>query len=162
MAKLYANSIILTIIEKTNIPIVIKLKVDAAFSIIFSTEDFTNSMPSIMIINDIIIAARYSARACPKGCFLSAGLSAILKLTKLTAEDAVSEILFKPSLATEILLKIKPTTSFKTPIRQFAIIPTKLAIAPIKLRSLASVCFSSGCFFMIFFAIKTDITNPPL
>lgn len=62
-------------------------------------------MPTIIMKKDIIIAARYSARACPKGCFLSAGLSAILKLIILTAEEAVSEMLFKPSLATEMLEK---------------------------------------------------------
>ena len=56
-----------------------------------------SSKPTRSIRKDTIIEETYSIRAWPKGCSLSAGFAAILKLTKEIMEDPASDKLLRAS-----------------------------------------------------------------
>ena len=66
---------------------------------------------------------RYSARPCPKGCFLSAGLPASFVPTMVITEESASLRLFTESRIIAIELVIIPTKALKADKKMLAAIP---------------------------------------
>ena len=80
------------------------------------------------MITAITRAVRYSARPCPKGCFLSAGLLASFVPTIVITEDSTSLRLFTESIMIAIEFVIKPTTTLNIERKIFAAIPIMLVL----------------------------------
>ena len=109
--------------------------------ITFFTDSIREVSPAYKMMIAITRAVRYSARPCPKGCFLSAGFPASFVPMIVITEERASLKLFTLSSIIAIELDKKPTKALKAARAIFAEIPVILALTIMFSRSF-SVIFS--------------------
>ena len=81
-------------------------------------------------MNETITPERYSMRAWPNGCSLSAGLPASLNPTSVTIEEPESVRLLTASAVMETLLNSVPTAIFIANSSRLVTMPTSPATRP--------------------------------
>ncbi len=118
---------------RTDIPSIITIiQLNPIFSgfITLVKELLKQEKPTCRIKKDTTNADIYSNLPCPKGCSLSAGLSASLTPIKPIMEEAASDKLLKASAVTDILFIKNPIINFVPKRIILHIIPTTLDNTP--------------------------------
>ena len=98
--------------------------------IIFSTEPWNSSRPTIIIMKEIISEEIYSMRPWPKGCSLSGLRPDSRAPITATNEEPISEMLLKASEVMAMLPVIMPMGSFTANSSRLQITPNVPASTP--------------------------------